>query len=76
MTEWKPQDRVKVRVDHYGTGLQSRLGTVLRTTPTGLVEVEMDSTWQAGIGIVAFRPHDLEPTKKKRRVKKRASSLL
>lgn len=67
---WKPDDRVKVLPTHYGSGLQSRLGTVLRTTPTGLVEVEMDSTYLAGIGIVAFRPEDLTTTKKKRRMVK------
>ena len=63
---WKPEDRVKVIPTHYGSGLQGRLGTVLRTTQHGLVEVEMDSTYMAGIGIVAFRPSDLMETKKKR----------
>lgn len=69
--DWKVGDRVKVSPDHYGTGLQSRLGTVLRVTPSGLIEVDMDSLyWPAGIGVVAFRPEDLLPTKSKK-VKKR-----
>jgi hypothetical protein len=71
MTEvWATGDRVKISTEHYGTGLQSRLGTVLRTAPAGLVEVDLDSHYLAGIGIVAFKATDLLPTEKKRRVKK------
>jgi hypothetical protein len=68
MNQWKKNDRVKVSPDHYGSGLQERLGTVLRITPGGYVEVDLDSfRWPAGIGIVAFRPEDLVATKKARR---------
>lgn len=59
-------ERVKVAAHHYGSGLQGRLGTVLRVTSTGYVEVEMDSMSGAGIGIVAFRPRDLVATRKKK----------
>ena len=67
---WQPGDRVKVRPDHYGSGLQGRLGTVLRNTSGqgGYTEVVMDSMYNAGIGIVAFPPEDLMPTKKKARI--------
>lgn len=59
-------DRVKVASHHYGSGMQGRLGTVLRTAPSGLVEVDMDSLYQAGIGIIAFKSDDLVPTAKKK----------
>lgn len=66
--QWVIQDRVKVSSTHYGTGLQGRLGTVLRVAPGGLVEVELDSLYQAGIGIVAFKAGDLVKARKKRLV--------
>jgi hypothetical protein len=61
---WKKNDRVKVSPSH-PSGLGGRLGTVLRTSPGGLVEVDLDSWYQAGVGLVAFRPEDLVPTDKK-----------
>jgi translation initiation factor IF-1 len=67
MFMWMNGDRVKISPTHYGSGLQNRLGTVLRTSPSGLVEVELDSYYLAGIGIVAFKEADLLPTVKKRR---------
>lgn len=67
MSGWKKNDRVKVAPHHYGSGMQGRLGTVLRTTPSGLVEVELDSFYQAGIGIIAFKSGDLVSSIKKKR---------
>lgn len=61
---WETNNRVKVSPDHYGSGLQGRLGTVVRVTSNGYVEVDMDSMYMAGVGIVAFRPEDLVATKK------------
>lgn len=61
---WKINNRVKVSPDHYGSGLQGRLGTVTRLTSNGLVEVTLDSMYLAGIGVVAFKPKDLVETKK------------
>ncbi len=61
---WKNRDRVKVTA-HHPTGLGGRLGTVLRITPGGYIEVDLDSWHQAGIGVVAFRPEHLKFTNKK-----------
>lgn len=58
-------DRVKVVPTHYGSGLAGRLGTVIRVIGP-YAEVEMDSYYQAGIGIVTFRTGDLMSTSKKR----------
>ncbi len=63
---FQPGDRVKVSPDHYGTGLQNRLGTVSRSLRDQRVEVELDSFYQAGIGIVTFKEGDLMPTSKKK----------
>jgi len=63
---WNINDRVKVSPGHYGTGLQGRLGTVLRVIDDMRVEVELDSFYQAGIGIVTFCGDDLLSTPKKR----------
>lgn len=69
---WKKDDRVKVIPSHYGSCLAGRLGTVLRDVPAmSLVEVEMDSHYLAGIGIVAFKPDDLMATDKPRPKMKR-----
>lgn len=65
MTGWTKGDRVRVSPSHYGTGLQTRVGTVLRTTGK-YIEVELDSLHQAGTGIVSFSPEDLEPSTTKR----------
>jgi hypothetical protein len=76
---WNQGDRVKVNPQQRRPiGLQGRLGTVLRTAPSGLVEVEMDSyLFPAGMGIVAFEAHDLLPTKKlKPRPKRRPAPLI
>jgi hypothetical protein len=57
---------VKVGPRH-PTGLGGRLGTVLRVCKGGLVEVDLDSWYYAGIGLVAFKPDDLVATDTKRR---------
>lgn len=49
--------------------MANRLGTVLRTSGSGLVEVKMDSFQLAGIGIIAFKADDLMPTKKRAAVR-------
>lgn len=64
---WKRCDRVKVIPTHYGSGMAGRLGTVLRVAPGGLVEVDLDSHYNAGIGIVAFKADDLVSTPNQRR---------
>lgn len=64
--DWKPGNRVKVLPTHYGSGLQKRLGTVVRVVigrlDTPMVEVEMDSHYLAGTGTVVFKPEDLTAT--------------
>ena len=49
-----------------GRRYEGKIGSVLRNTPGGLVEVELDSMAGAGIGLVAFKPEELVPTDKKR----------
>jgi hypothetical protein len=61
-TVWCLGDRVKVVAGRYRT----RLGTVLRTTGD-YVEVALDSMVDAGTGIVAFEPENLQLTIKKAR---------
>lgn len=67
--KWLPGDRVKVVPEHYGSQMANRLGTVLRTSGSGLVEVKMDFFQLAGIGIIAFKADDLMPTKKRAAVR-------
>jgi hypothetical protein len=67
---WQHGDRVKVCPDHHGTGLAGRVGTVLRVAGA-YVEVELDSYYLAGIGIVAFLPADLMPTTSRRQRKRK-----